>query len=565
MELKEYITPLRRWWWLILATTLVAAVSSFLATRPQPPIYRASATLMIGSALANPNPTGGEFVLAQQLAQTYVDLANLSQLREATRTNLGISRLPEYMVTHQTNTQLIKIDVTDTSPERAMVVANELAHQLILRSPTSTTQENQARQAFVNQELDDLQVEIQKTKDEITIKQQELADSFSAREISELQNSISALENKLNAMQTNYASLLDSTQQGATNAISVVQEATIPVSPIGPNKQLTIIATALVGFVLATGAAYLLEYLDDTVTSPEEVEQECGLPTLGGIARIKSIEDKYELITVKEPRSPNAEAYRGVRTGIQFSNVDKSNRIILVTSANPSEGKSLTAANLAVVMGQAGYDTLLIDADLRRPVQHRIFGLHKDRGLTNFLLALELDLTNRVENQGFQEFIQQTERPGLYLLPSGSIPPNPSELLGSAKMKAALDVLSKRFDYIIIDSPPILAVTDAVVLSTQVDSVMLIINSGNTRRTQLRRAVERLREVNANLIGVTLNRLTRKNEAYYYYYYSDEPYFIDESEHDLVGSHPTNGNGHSNGFLSKLVWRREKSLPKEDK
>ncbi|MFZ0547954.1 MAG: hypothetical protein WAM60_21090, partial [Candidatus Promineifilaceae bacterium] len=198
MALKDYITPFRKWWWLILITTFVAATSSFLATRQQPPDYRASTTLLIGNALADPNPSGGDFVLGEQLAQTYVDLANLSQVREATMSILGLTSLPGYSVSHQPNTQLIKIEVTDTSPERAMAVANELANQLILRTPAAADQENLARQQFVNEELDDLQVDIRETKDRISDKQQELAASFSAREISDLQNDISTLENKLN-------------------------------------------------------------------------------------------------------------------------------------------------------------------------------------------------------------------------------------------------------------------------------------------------------------------------------------------------------------------------------
>jgi non-specific protein-tyrosine kinase len=558
MALKDYITPFRNWWWLILITTLVAATSSFLATRQQLPDYRASTTLLIGNALADPNPSGGDFVLGEQLAQTYVDLANLAQLRQSTMETLGLTSLPDYTVSHQPNTQLIKIDVTDTSPERAMAVANELSRQLILRTPAAADQENLARQQFVNEELDDLQFEIRETKDRITTKQQELAESFSAREISDLQNEISTLENKLNAMQTNYASLLASTQQGAANVISIVQEATLPQRPIGPNQRLTILATSLIGFILATGAAYLLEYLDDTVQTPEEIEHLTDLPTLAGIAQIKSQQKGLKLITVTEPRSPIAEAFRGLRTGIQFSNIDASCRLLLITSPNPAEGKSLMAANLAVVMGQAGHNTLLIDADLRRPVQHKIFGVDKERGLTNLLLALEPNLTDELKLRKVKEFIRSANIPGLYLLPSGSIPPNPSELLGSAKMKSVLQILSTRFDYIIIDSPPILPVTDAVVLSTQVQSVLLVVNAGRTGRSQLKRSTERLREVNAKLIGAVLNGLSRKSDAYSYYYYYQDTYYHQENglQEDVQLTSAANGKGH--GLIDRLLWRKDR-------
>jgi non-specific protein-tyrosine kinase len=555
MELKEYIAPLRKWWWLILTTTLVAAVSSYVATRNQPPSYRASATLLIGSALEQANPTGGEIVLASQLAQTYVELAKMPAIRQDTAETLGLNRLPDYVISNQPNTQLIKIDVTDTSPERAMAVANELANQLVRRSPTSTDEETETRQAFISEQLDGLEVKIQQTQDEITAKQFELAESFSAREISELQNQIAALENKLLVLQANYASLQASTEQGASNTISIVQPAIRP-EQVGPNTVLTILATALIGFLLATTAAYLLEYLDDRLRSPEEIEQISGLPTLAGIAHIKSSNGDYHLVALKQPRSPIAEAYRSLRTAIQFSNVDTPNHKILVTSANPSEGKSLTAANLAVVMAQAGHSTLLVDADLRKPVQHRIFGLSRRRGLTNLFLETELNGAGHFENQSLEEFFQPTALPGLSIVTSGPIPPNPSELLGSAKMKAILDAFSARFDYVIFDSPPILAVTDSVILATQVDSVALVVNVGQTRRAQLKRAVRRLHEVNAKLIGTTLNRLSRKSDVYNYYY-QDAYYHHDFESEEVSSTAVHNGNGHANGLLSKMPWRKK--------
>ncbi|MFZ0545652.1 MAG: polysaccharide biosynthesis tyrosine autokinase, partial [Candidatus Promineifilaceae bacterium] len=368
----------------------------------------------------------------------------------------------------------------------------------------------------------------------------------------------------LNTMQTNYASLLSSTQQGASNVLSIVQEATLPQRPVGPNERLTILVISIIGFLLATGAAFLLEYLDDTIQSPEEIEQLSNLPTLAGIAQIKNTKKGYNLITVVEPRSPISEAFRGLRTGIQFSNIDAACRMLLLTSPNPSEGKSLMSANLAVVMAQAGNKTLLIDGDLRRPVQHRIFEMEKERGLTNLLLALESDLTDELKLRKVKDFIRPTHTAGLYLLPSGSIPPNPSELLGSTKMKSVLQILATRFDYIILDSPPVLPVTDAVVLSTQVQSVLLVTNAGKTGRNQYKRAIERLGEVDAKVIGVVLNGLSRKSDSYsYYYYYQDTYYHQDNTHQDdiILGSNgSSNGNGHGkpNGLLDRLTLRKDK-------
>jgi succinoglycan biosynthesis transport protein ExoP len=573
MELREYIAPLRKWWWLILATTLVAALSSYAATRNQPPIYRANATLLIGSALEQVNPTGGEIVLASQLAQTYVELAKMTSIRQSTGQILGLERLPEYVVSNQPNTQLIRIDVTDTSTERAIAVANELARQLVQRSPTSTDEETETREAFINEQLDRLEINIQQTQDEITAKQLELAESFSAREISELQNQITALENKLLVLQANYSSMRNTTQEGASNTISIVQMAE-HAERVGPNKPLTIAATALIGLILATTAAYLLEYIDDRMRSPEEIEQISGLPALAGIAHIKSSNGEYHLVTLKQPRSPIAEAYRSLRTAVQFSNVDKPSHTILVTSANPSEGKSLTAANLAVVMAQAGHKTLLVDADLRKPVQHRIFGLNRRRGLTNLFLEAEQNANGleveqngngKVEKQNLEDVFQPVSQlPGLHIITSGPIPPNPSELLGSVKMKAILANLLSRFDYVIFDSPPILAVTDSIILSTQMDSVVLVVNVGQTRRAQLKRALKRLNEMNAKLIGTALNRLSRRNDGYGYYY-QDDYYLHDLDVEESSSPVAANGNGHANGGLLSKISRRKKQTTHEEK
>lgn len=537
MELKAYIAPLRKWWWLLIASTLVAAISCFIAVSQQPPIYQAKATLLIGNAINNPNPTGNDFFLSQQLAQTYTAIAQREVVQNAVMDRLGLTWLPEYTARGVPNTQLLEILVTDTSPERAMVIANELANQVVLLTPTSgNQQDDQERAIFINQQLDDLEAKIEETKNEILVKQDELAELFSARQIADTQGQIAALETKLDTLQSNYASLLASTSQGAVNTLSIIEPAIQPQVPIGPEVIMTVITAAAIGLSLAVGAAYLLEYLDDTVKTPDDVQSVAQLPTLTGIASFKtSADEKYHLITQKQPRSPISEAYRALRTAILFTNVDKKARTILITSPNPGEGKSLTAANLAVVMAQAGHKVLLIDADLRRPVQHKIFDLHRNYGLTDLLVEMspQLDATTAGKTYlGIQQAVMETSQQGLFILSSGSVPPNPAELAGSGKMKALLDTLAQRFDFLIIDSPPSLAVTDAVILSTRVDSVLLIANAGMTRRNQLKQAVDKLREVNANLAGITLNRLTARSGDYYYYYYYRKSYYHNDSDGD---------------------------------
>ena len=520
MDLKTYINPMLKWWWLIVLATALASISSYLAVRQEPPTYQSRTTLMIGRAIDDPNPTGTQFSLGQQLAQTYADIARRELVRNATKEALGVNWLPSYAVNALPNTQLIEITVVDASPERSYAVATELANQLIRLSPSGLQQEEQERQDFINQQLNHLQVQIEETTAEIESQQEILGELFSARQIEDSQTQIAALEAKRNTLQANYAALLANTQQGAINALTIIENASIPSSPINSNKTITILTAAAIGFVLAASAAYLLEYLDDSIKALDDIKQVCDLPTLIAIAPIKLENENDKLIAFEQPRSPISEAFRILRTRIQFSSIAHSCHQILITSAVPGEGKSVTAANLAIVMAQAGHHVLLIDADLRKPTQHILFDLNSQPGLTELLLKSNITVDGTYEIPlPTEKYIQKTGIHDLYLLASGTIPPNPSEILGSVRMKAALDVLSAGFDFLIIDSAPILALADSVVLSTQTDTVILVSHAKKTKRKELKMAIERLREVNAHLIGVTLNRLPLKQAGPYYGYY----------------------------------------------
>ena len=284
-------------------------------------------------------------------------------------------------------------------------------------------------------------------------------------------------------------------------------------TPISSRKRLNILLAAVVGIMLGGGFAFLIEYLDDTIKSPEDIVQTLGLSPLGTISRINGKSHQDRLITVAYPRSPISEAYRILRTNIQFSAVDRPLETLLVSSPNPIEGKSITLANLGVVMAQAGLSVVLVDSDLRRPMLHKVFGLSNKEGLTTTLLDGEPYLDSR---------LQATQVENLRVLTSGPLPPNPSELLGSQKMKSLIENLKEKADIVLFDSPPILAVTDAAVLARQVDGVLLVADAGHTRRELARQAKEDLLKVGANILGVVLNRLSPRELGYchYYYYYS---------------------------------------------
>ncbi|CAH0346453.1 CpsD/CapB family tyrosine-protein kinase [Bacillus sp. CECT 9360] len=221
----------------------------------------------------------------------------------------------------------------------------------------------------------------------------------------------------------------------------------------------------------------------------------------------KLSDHKRKLITRLNPKSPISEQYRTIRTNIQFSSVDKDIRAILVTSPGPSEGKSTTVANLAVVYAQQGKKVLLVDADLRKPTVHYTFNLTNTFGLTT-VLAKQANLTDTVV---------QTNEEKLFVLPSGPIPPNPAELLGSKAMDDLIEDILQEFDIVLFDSPPVLAVTDAQILANRCDGTILVVSSGKTEFEQAAKAKESLLSVNGTILGAILNNKKVKKDQYYYY------------------------------------------------
>jgi polysaccharide biosynthesis transport protein len=523
MELKVYIKPLLKWWWMLLSAALIAAISTFLVTWQQPPVFQSQTTLVVGRSFYQANPTANDFWQSQSLAAWYADLARRQPVQQATMESLGLTWLPSYTARNLPNSQLIEIVVTDTVPERAQIVANELANQLIRQSPAFQS-EDQQQEEFIQGQLRTLEADITQTKDEIAKKQEELGGLFSARQIADAQADIRGLELKLSSLQTTYASLLGNSTRGATNTLSVVESANLPRIPVGPNKMMMILLAAAIGLVLAVGAAYLLEYLDDTVKTAAEAGKLLNLPVIGHIPEIEKGKNDGTYLT-KNPRSAVAEAFRGLRTNLEFAAVDNPLKVILVSSAAVGDGKTSVAAGLATIMAQAGKTVLLVDADLRRPSIHRFLGLSNKNGLTDvFRNSIEL-----------HEALQTWNLEKVMVIPGGEPPPNPAELLGSRKMDTILDSLRKAADVVILDGPPFL-VTDAALLSAKVDGVLLVVKSGFSRKNEVLYSLEQLNRAGARVVGVALNGISRGNETIYsrYRYYGND-YLSDGTRADQVG------------------------------
>ncbi len=305
--------------------------------------------------------------------------------------------------------------------------------------------------------------------------------------------------------------------------VKIIDRAIPPLKPIKPKRGMNLMLGALLGLGLGVGLTFFLEYLDQSVRKPEDLER-LGYNVLATIPKIelekvektqKSSNDgsriEARLITHIDPKSPVSEAYRTLRTNLQFSKVEKQLKTLLVTSAGPKEGKSTTAANLAIALAQAGNRVVLIDADLRRPILHSVFGMSREEGITNYLAG----------SLPFDDMIKDTVMENLKLIPSGVLPPNPAELLATKKMEDLLKELQSKFDIVILDSPPIIAVTDATILSTKVDGTLLVVYAGQTERDAIKRAVTMLDSVASRLLGIVLNGFDVQGiyGSYYYYYY----------------------------------------------
>lgn len=525
MDINEILQPLRRWWWLLLLTTVIAATSSYFVSLQQPPMYQSRATLMIGRTINNPNPTSVEISLEQQLAITYANIANREPLRDATKQALGLNWLPDYTVSVLPNTQLIEVVVSDTDPQRAQIVAYEISSQLIERSPTTVDQEDQEQQAFIREQLDILQGQITETQDEIANLKLELGELTSAREIADTQSEIQSLQNVLSSLQSNYANLLSNSESGAINTLTMIEEPNLPTRPVGSQQLLTVGLSAAVGFSLAAAAAYLLEYLDKTVKTEEEIKRITKAPILGHIPAISKETNKWTFVS-QQPRSPTADAFRTLRTNIDLLGSDL--RTVLVTSTAISEGKSTVSMNLAQIATQAKKKVILVEADMRKPIMKKALKLKHNRGLSDILNG-KLNI-----KEGSFQFYQNN----LILIPSGKHPPNPTELLGSDNMSRMMSNLKDMADLVIIDGPP-LFVTDAIVLAKKSDGVLLVVQLGQTRRDALKLMVDQVNRTGTSILGVVINNVSRSSRYYSRlyggYYEIPEPDDEDVSEESEEG------------------------------
>ncbi|HXB99923.1 MAG TPA: polysaccharide biosynthesis tyrosine autokinase [Terriglobales bacterium] len=351
-----------------------------------------------------------------------------------------------------------------------------------------------------------------------------------ANKLNESAIEYSILKRDLDSNRTLYEGLLEKLKEAGvtaglrSNNFRIIDAARVPTAPSEPNIPRNLSFALVLGVISGVGLAFLLENMDNTVRTPEQAQVISGLPSLGMIPlgsksgnhgptgkrlALTASKEVVETVTQIRPQSQMAESYRALRTSLLLSNLGAPPKVIMVTSARPQEGKTTTSINTAIVLAQKGVRVLLIDADLRRPSVHKTLGMGPRSGLSNVLTG--------------SATVQQTITlspilSNLYILPAGTPPPNPAELLASANMKELIDQLRGQYDHIVIDTPPTLSVTDAVVLSPRADATILVIRSGQTTKQALRRSRDILMQVNAHVAGVLLNAVDLTSPDYYYYY-----------------------------------------------
>ncbi|MBX3013393.1 MAG: polysaccharide biosynthesis tyrosine autokinase [Caldilineaceae bacterium] len=540
LDLKVYVRILWHWSWLLILCTLLAGGAAYIASQLSAPIYQASTTLLIDEA-RKPTASYQDLLTSERIARTYAELIQretiLAQVARQFNTELAVlqSALTNIDVTPVRDTQLIKVTVEGLSPELVAAVADTLPRVFITEINAVQSQRFADSKRNLEQQLDSLRNQVDLTQIEI--------DDIGQSRTAEEEVRLGQLRGQLTQAQNSYTNVLRSyeelrlTEVQSVDSVVIVENAKIPTTPVRPRPLVNTLLAAIVGGMLALGVIFLIEYLDDRIKTPQDLQQVLNTPILGVIAHMPHAKSKQrqkkadpsrqdDLIVANQPRHPIAESYRRLRTNLRFTSVDEQLHTLLVTSAVPGEGKTTTAANLAIAMAQAGYRVIMIDADLRKPQLHHVFQLSKGPGLTDALL----------NDTPPAFFLRETTVENLQVMTCGSIPPNPAELLGSRPMRKLLETLKAESDMLIIDTPPLLAVTDAQILSDDVQGVLLVVNSSRTARTTVATGATTLHQVGARLLGVVLNDMTSSPRGYYYYDSYNNYYYTEDEKKESTSS-----------------------------
>jgi succinoglycan biosynthesis transport protein ExoP len=539
-EIMDYARVLWRAKYVVVAVVVLAVAAALGIDHTRTRLYQGtSSVLFVSQDFASAAVL--EPLVPSDIA-TDMQLIQSSSVRNTASALLG-STAPPPSVSEVGTTNIGEIAVTSPSPSFAARAANAYAHAFAEVSSAQFLNSEQAAEAA-------LQARITSTQRQISATETQLSSTSSVVTSSALSTTVAAMESQLTSLVSQLTQIQVDVAQ-APSAARVVGTAVASRTPISPKPITDSIVAGAIGLILAVAFVLLRDFLDDRIRTKEELDRLTkGIPALGLIPAVPNWKKRATplIVSAARPKSAPAEAYRGLRTSIQFMSLDRPLRKLQVTSPSSAEGKTTTSSNLAVAMAEAGQRVIVMDCDLRRPRLHHFFGRSNGVGLTSLLLG-----TTRLEDA-----LQPTPMTNLFLLASGPIPPNPSELLGSKRTRQFIDQLAASCDFLVIDSPPVLPVTDATVLAGSTDAVILVVSAGMTTRREVALSLEVLARVDAPIAGVVLNNASEA-DSYAYYRYGYEAVGPKEPRHTSleeppgfvpVGPFP---NGQGNGMLGAHV------------
>jgi non-specific protein-tyrosine kinase len=498
LDPRDYLVVLRRRKWVVIVTALVAVAAALVISLLQTPEYRATAELLIrGDSTPSLDDSGGD---AERNIQNERQFLESDAVVSAVRDELGFA--PDVSIGASEDADVLVVAATSPRAREAAEVANTYAETYL------TERERAAVEAY-DRTAQSIEDELAQVRTELTERQAELATAAGAVQAQpgnpqavQQQQQIQAQIDQLNARVTDLQDSLGQIRLDrglvGTSGAEISEGADVPTAPSSPRTLRNTVIALFLGLILGVGLAFLVEYLDNSVKTKADLERVTGgLTVLGLIPHVDEwrARDRAELVSLAEPASPAAEAYRSLRVALQFSGLDQSIEVLMVTSAASSEGKSTTAANLAVAAARGGQRVLVVDADQRRPRLHEFFGCQAEPGLTSVLLGDKLrdciQPVSGIENLG--------------LVAAGPPPPDPAEVLGSAPVGALFAELREIADLVIVDTPPVVPVADALAVSHHADGTLLVASAGRSSKRELARAVELLQQINSPIVGTTLN------------------------------------------------------------
>lgn len=514
LDIRQYLSLLWHWAWLIILATAISGLTAYFVSKKITPIYQAKTTILINANTSNPYTDYSTMLLNSQLTQTYSQMIMKDSVLAEVSKRLGYQKIESTDVNAQqiTSTQLITLTVDSTNPQMAATIANTIvavfSDQIRSMQETRYSSSKQSLQSRIT----DLEAQIYAINDQLLKTTDEATKSY--------------LLTKITNIQASYTSLLQSYEtiqvaEAQTSSIIVqVDPATPPEKSIKPRTLLNVALAGASSLIIAMLVVYLVNYFDDTLKTATEFSEKLGLPILGSIPHHK-IKDGIPVVE-NLPRSLEAEAFRTLRTNLQFAGVSsgQSLRAIMITSTNTNEGKTTVLVNLGVVLAQNNMRVTIVDADLRRPAVHDLLHLANKTGLSQAFLQQSL-------LESLDKFKQMTRIRNLYAITSGRIPPNPLELLGSVKMKNIVENVQRNADIVLVDTPPALTVSDAIVLLPLVQGVILVMKPGTTRFSEARQLIDQLRNDDANVLGIVLNDVKKPLLRSKYYYYHEKSSRLD--------------------------------------